>query len=208
MSSRDHGITHIHASTYSGVWPAVLLARRYQLPSVVTVHEVFGLLWYRRKSRRGWWYHLFEKSLFRFPADQYHCVSYYTFNSLRLLYGIPDQRMTVIHNGVDQERHPDPAMECSSYVQSQQYTVLYYGHAGYTKGIDFLIEALPMIMQQLPHIHIICNIIDSKQSARARRQIARLAEQGQITLLDGLPLDQLKQLVASVDVVVAPSLVE
>ncbi|HCY21068.1 TPA: hypothetical protein DIC40_04410 [Patescibacteria group bacterium] len=42
-----------------------------------------------------------EKMLFIMPYTIYHCVSKYTMNSLRLLYGISDEKLHVIYNGVD-----------------------------------------------------------------------------------------------------------
>jgi len=36
-----------------------------------------------------------------FKHDIYHCVSLYTLNSIRLYYGIPDEKLHLIYNGVD-----------------------------------------------------------------------------------------------------------
>ncbi|MBU1758451.1 glycosyltransferase [Patescibacteria group bacterium] len=41
--------------------------------------------------------------IFWFPYDIYHCVSRYTMNSLRIYYGVPDQKLKMIYNGVDYE---------------------------------------------------------------------------------------------------------
>ncbi len=74
----------------------------FKKPVILTVHEVFGKLRNVYKGKRkGMLYRWFERILFWFSYTSYHCVSYYTMNALRLLYGIPDDRMQVIYNGVE-----------------------------------------------------------------------------------------------------------
>ena len=83
---------------------------------------------------------MFEKAIFCFPYDMYHCVSQYTMNSVRLVYGIPDKKITMIHNGVDTHfRNPEEvsAFDIKSwknqYGRSNRFVVTYYGHAGKSK---------------------------------------------------------------------------
>ena len=81
-------------------------------------------------------YLLAEKVLFLIPASVYHCVSYYTMNALRLLYGVDDSRLVVIPNGVDTDFW-DPAQVSDFEIQTCRNTYfwngrlvfLYYGHA-------------------------------------------------------------------------------
>jgi hypothetical protein len=47
--AEDASISVLHGSSYSGVRPTVLLAKKYKKPSLITVHEVFGSLWSRWK---------------------------------------------------------------------------------------------------------------------------------------------------------------
>ena len=44
---------------------------------------------------------MFERLIFQLPFDAFHCVSLYTFNSLRLVYAIPAEKNHCIYNGVD-----------------------------------------------------------------------------------------------------------
>ena len=91
-------------------------------------------------------------------------------NSLRLLYGISDKKLSVIHNGVD-TNFWNPSMVAvqeqdnmkKKYNRKEKNLILYYGHAGKSKGIDTLIEAIPELLKQNDN-HLICNIIPSKRS--------------------------------------------
>ena len=82
----------------------------------------------------------FERIIFCFPYDIYHCVSQYTMNSLRLVYGISDQKVRMIPNGVDTNfRNPDEVNPVdiknrrNQYGRSNRFVVTYYGHAGKSK---------------------------------------------------------------------------
>jgi len=57
-----------------------------------------------------------------------------------------------------------------------KYTILYYGHAGKSKGLDFLIEALPQIYQKVPNIQFIANLIPSKRTNQAIKRIEEIQQ--------------------------------
>jgi hypothetical protein len=61
-------------------------------------------------------------------------------NSVRLVYGIPDKKITMIHNGVDTHfRNPDELSPSdikawkTKYGRSNRFVITYYGHAGKSK---------------------------------------------------------------------------
>ncbi|HCB51387.1 TPA: hypothetical protein DEP21_02310 [Patescibacteria group bacterium] len=85
-------------------------------------------------------YLLFEKLVFMFNYNLYHCVSRYTMNSLRTLYRIPDKSIEVVYNGVDtdfwssQQVSEDEILDWKKKnTWNGRYVVLYYGHAGKSK---------------------------------------------------------------------------
>ena len=85
-------------------------------------------------------YYLFEKLIFCFSYDVYHCVSYYTMNALRLVYGIPDDKIKMIYNGVDTHfRNKDEVSPVeiknrrTTHGRNDNFVVTYYGHAGKSK---------------------------------------------------------------------------
>ena len=99
---KEKDISIIHSSTYGGAIPASLIGFFFKKKVVLTVHEIFAKLRYLYKGRPlGMLYRLFERSIFQCPYTIYHCVSRYTMNALRLVYGIPDNKLRMIYNGVD-----------------------------------------------------------------------------------------------------------
>ena len=214
------GISVIHASTYGWTIPGSILGMLFKKKVILTVHEVFGKLRKAYKWTFGWrLYRLFERSIFRFPYDVYHCVSRYTMNCLRIYYWIPDNKLKMIYNGVDYEfRNPEkvPKEQVMSlrkeYWREDKFVVLYYGHAGKSKGIDYLIEAVPWILALDEKIIVVFNLIESKRTALVKSSIEWRVTSNEINnrvqIFNWFEKEELRKLVASVDCVVAPSLSE
>lgn len=209
-------ISLIHTSTYGGAIPASLLGKFFHKRVILTVHEIFWKLWMAYKwIWRGRLYKLFEKVIFWFPYDTYHCVSYYTMNSLRLTYRISDKKLTMIHNGVDTNfRNPDEVSSFdirtwkTNYGRSNKFVITYYGHAGKSKWLDYLVRALPELAMVDAKLLFVFNLIDSKRTRYIKEKIQKLHLWSSVQIFDGFEKNELRTLVASSDMIVAPSLSE
>ena len=112
------------------------------------------------------------------PYTVFHCVSRYTMNSLRLLYGIPDHKLTVVYNGVDYDFRNPTAIDEEEIVQwkkenswNGRFIVLYYGHAGKSKGLDSLIDCIPQMIKYDPSVLFVFNLIDSKRREKVLQRL-------------------------------------
>lgn len=215
---RNKDIQIIHTSTYWGAIPASILWLLFHKKVILTIHEIFWKLRNFYKWRfYGFFYRSFENFIFQFPYDIYHCVSTYTLNSLRISYNIPDEKMRMIHNGVDTDfRDPTKINESNIKILKQSLwlesatTLLYYWHAWKSKGIDYLITAIPEILKINPKIKLVFNIINSKRKEKVRHEILKLKKINpeKIQLFDGFEMDKLRDLIACCDIVIAPSISE
>lgn len=213
-------IESIHSSTYTSAMPASFLWYFFKKKNILTVHEIFWTLWKIFKPWYSRWiYQLFEWMSFKFTHDEYHCVSLYTLNSIRLYYGIPDKKLHLIYNGVDsifwnKDNVSKKVIEewKNKYERKGKYLMLYYGHSGKSKGIDYLVEAIPEIIKNNPDGILIFNLIDAKRDHLMKKKIKEQAKKSwspkQIIIFDGWEQDKLRELVACVDVIIAPSLAE
>lgn len=213
---KNKDISLIHTSTYGGAIPASLLGKLFHKRVILTVHEIFWKLRTQYKWRWEWWiYRLFEKAIFCFPYDVYHCVSQYTMNSIRLVYGVPDKKIVMIHNGVDTHfRNPDEVPPFDSktwknkYGRSNRFVITYYGHAGKSKWLDYLVRALPELVTIDPKLVFVFNLIDSKRTQYIKEEIRKYHLGASVQVFDGLEKNELRILIASSDMIVAPSLSE
>jgi glycosyltransferase involved in cell wall biosynthesis len=174
----------IHSSTYTSAFPASVLGKLFHKKTILTVHEIFGKLWKLFKPWYiRWGYQLFERLCFLIPHNAYHCVSLYTLNSLRLYYGISDAKLHLIYNGVDTEfwnaHHVSEATKRqrrTTYGWENKFLMLYYGHSGKSKGIDYLVQALPALLQQHPDAVLIFNLIPAKRDKAIKATLRQQAQ--------------------------------
>lgn len=134
-------------------------------------------------------------------------------NSIRTCYGIADQKIHMIHNGVDTDfwdpKKVTPKEETQLKNQNKRndkYMILYYGHAGKSKGLDYLIQAISETIKSIPNAHFVFNLIHSRRTANAKKQILKYGKHVQV--IDGLEKQALRTLVSCADLVVAPSISE
>ena len=215
-------IVKIHTSTYWWAIPASLLGLFFRKPVLITVHEIFWKLRNRYKSWKvAWLYRFFEWFIFQLPFSKYHCVSLYTLNSLRLVYGISDEKLFLAYNGVDYDfwnRDRVSRVETQKVTKKfgleNKWNVLYFGHTGISKGIDDLVEAIPGLLNIDEKIQLIFNFIPAQREVFIKKKIQTLLSplpktaRGRVKIRNGLPKEELRALVANVQVVVAPSLSE
>lgn len=126
----------IHTTTYAAAIPASVLGLLTGRKVVLTVHEVFGKLWYRFLGWKGFFHKLFERAIFLFPFAKFVCVSNYTKNSLRLLFGLPDDKLVTVYNGIDADFWNASAVKAGRVAElrrglgiEKSYSALYFGRA-------------------------------------------------------------------------------
>jgi len=213
---KNKTISLIHTSTYGGAIPASILGKLFRKRVILTVHEIFGKLRKQYKWRwNGGLYRLFERMIFWFPYSIYHCVSRYTMNSIRMVYGISDNKIRMIPNGVDTSFwNPEEVNAITNkerknaYGRNNRFVVTYYGHAGKSKGLDYLVEALPELVMVDAQLLFAFNLIDSKRTQYIKEKIRKYHLGSSVQIFDGREKEDLRTLIASSDMIVAPSLSE
>lgn len=217
---KNKNIKIIHSSSYTSAIPASILAKLFHKKSVATIHEIFGKLWKELKPRYSRWiFELFEWLMIKFPHDIYHCVSLYTLNSLRVKWWISDRKLHLIYNGVDNDFWNMKNVKKSEidewknkYLWNDSYLISYYGHAGKTKWIDLLVDAIPQILKENPDTKLLFNIIPSRRSRYIVERIESISKQlwvgNRIQIFRGFSKEDLRIFVACADIIIAPSLAE
>ena len=140
---------------------------------------------------------------------------------MRLVYGISDEKLFLAYNGVDYDfwnRDRVSRVETQKVTKKfgleNKWNVLYFGHMGISKGIDDLVEAIPGLLNIDEKIQLIFNFIPAQREVFIKKKIQTLLShlpktaRGRVKIRNGLPKEELRALVANVQVVVAPSLSE
>ena len=206
----------VHTTTYNAALPAWLAAKLKRKRAIITVLQAWGALWKTFKGM-SWFsarlHQLFERLIIRLPFDGYICISEHTKNSVMTI-GLKSERLRVIHCGVDYELF-NPAKYDHLKVKkelglSDRFVYMSYGRAGISKGIEYLIEAVPLISREIPNSKLLL-ILASDPKHRYEYitgLIEKLRLNENILLKNQLSREALVRHIAASDCVVVPSLTE
>ena len=206
----------IHTTTFSSAFPAWLISKLVRKKCIITVHEVWGSLW---KSLAGmnWFsarlHQLLEKVVVTLPFDRYVCPSNHTCDRL-ISCGVSQEKSAVVHSGVDYELF-DPSKAGGQKIREKLrlgngFIYMYYGRPGTSKGLEYLVSAIPVISERIPGSRLLL-ILGKKPKNRyeaIRKMIMDLNVERETILLDPVPRNELPEYIAASDCVVVPSLTE
>jgi D-inositol-3-phosphate glycosyltransferase len=212
------GFEIIHtASNYSGL-AAFIGAKLRRKKIVLTCHEVLGNRWRLAVSRKllSWIYQTIERLIISLPFDQYVSISKATNKDLIAL-GIPPEKTEVIYCGVDRGEFDsmvgDNGRDTDIKLQHPgvDFIYLYYGRPGITKGLPYLIEAVPLVAKKIPSSKLVMVLSSSpaKEYQNVKKKILERCLEEKISLVPSF--DQREDLfsyIAKADCIVIPSLTE
>lgn len=205
----------VHTPCQNNIFPAWLVGNLRRKRKIVTVNELWGSMW----SMIGMSYlsakvhQALERILIALPFDKHICVSRYTRNCLRL-YGVKDEKLKVIYNGINNSLF-DPEKAKGSQIREKlnlknEFVYMCYGRPGITKGIHYLIQAVPLISEKIPRSKLMLILTDDPKDRY--NTIVKLIRESRIEndmlLLKSVPRNELPDYIAAADCVVVPSISE
>lgn len=179
----------------------VLLARSAPVPVIVTCHHTYWQQYTYIKSQ--FWKRIFrpfEDRTYRL-ASHIVCVSQATKRALVEHYGVPEEKISVIYNAIDDKKFFPMGTE------KLPHSVLYVGRIDKRKGIEFLIRSMPLIRQQIPEVRL---YVGGKGAylERMKALVQRLGLEENVEFLGFVPDEELNRLYNQVQCVVVPSMFE
>lgn len=85
-------------------------------------------------------------------------ISHYVKNTIIKNYGIPPEKIYVVHNGIDPEDFPEPENKFSflrNLKAQGNKIVLYNGRITIQKGVDHLLQAARIVLQYFPAVYFV-----------------------------------------------------
>lgn len=180
----------------------VLLVRRLPVPVVITCHHTYWQQYSFIKSQ--FWKRIFlpfEKKTYRL-ADRIICVSEDTRRVLIERYRIPEEKLSLVHFAVDEEKfYRDES------IPKRENSLLYIGRIDTRKGIEFLIRTMPLVKERIPDVQLLvggkgCDL------ERMKALVQKLGLQENVTFLGFVPDEQLNALYNQAQCAVVPSIFE
>lgn len=206
----------IHTTTYNASLPAWLVGKLYGIKTVITIHEIWGKLWYsipKLNKFNAFWHSFFEWLILKLPFDYYFTDSEYTKNIL-LKSNKFSNRLTRIYLGIDSNLF-DPKNYNKNEIRNklslgQHFVYTYYGRPGWAKGLIYLVNAVPLISQKISNSKLL--LILSKdpysQYQDIIKTIKKLNISSNIILIESVPRQELPKYIKASNCIIIPSLSE
>ncbi len=201
----------IHTTTYNGAFPAWIASKILRKPCVITIHEVWGKLWneFSGMSKLSASIHqLFEKMIINLGFTKYIGVSNSTVNQIGKL----GKEAITIYNGIDYEffnpKNYNREEIRKLYGFDNKFVYLFYGRCGLSKGLEYLVDAIPQISKTIPNS--LCYLIVSKEPKDIREKIELKVKSLGISakMTSPVPYAILPHQIIASDCVIVPSLSE
>jgi glycogen(starch) synthase len=188
------------------------LARRFGASLVTTIHAT------EHGRHQGWveahpqsYIHGVERWITN-RSDRVIACSYYMREQIEDVFGVEEERVTVIANGIDPDDlqpHDATGLERlrSEFAAPDERLVLLVGRLVYEKGFQIALEAMPALIERLPDTRFIV-AGSGTHEAELRRQAAELGLGRHGAFLGWIGDDVLHSLYRIADVCVVPSIYE
>jgi glycosyltransferase involved in cell wall biosynthesis len=196
------------------------IPRGLPCPYVITVHDLLEHMYAARDSsslRRSLHFHLTRRVLGR--AARVLAVSQFTKNEIEKIFRIPEERIEVVYNAIDERFLHGHASDSDREMIAERYQVtypfvLYAGAIRPHKNVVRIIEAFSALKNQLekeaqyPDLKLIVIGDDLSSHPRLRRTVIRSGVQNDVRFLGFVPIEVLRIFYDVAKVFVFPSLYE
>lgn len=196
------------------------MPRGLPCPYVMTVHDMLEHM-ARARQQTGFWgaWHLQSTRLVLSGAARIFAVSNFTRLEIEKLFGIPQDRIEVIYNAIDERFLHGHASAADRQVIAQRYQVrypflLYAGRISPHKNVGRMIEAFSALKTELekdhafPDLKLIIIGDDLSGNPELRRTVVRSGMQNDVRFLGFVPIDVLRIFYDQAKIFVFPSLYE
>lgn len=216
LSKESSSIT---TSTYTALPLASLIGLFRKKQTIAIIHELWINKWSRYTDlpvMKKIFFSIFERIIYMFKVDTYIPVSDSTKKQL-LSYGIKKNKIHRIYNGMDYS-HWDPKKYSITNVTKElnikrnSFKAIFYGRPGTSKGLPYLINAVPHIIKKIPNFKLIAIVSNGpehkKDYDRIYNLIQKLNIQDTVTLKPSVSYNKLPEYVKCSNIVIVPSLAE
>ncbi len=206
----------IHAGTYNGSLPAYLGAKLHGKKAFLTYHE--AMIDWKSGTYSAFVLKVLqfiEWFLLRIPFKKIICVSKSTQKGI-LKQGVKKKKTVVVHNALDYTVW-DPKKYKGSRskirkelgVKPKEFLYVFYGRPGVSKGVEYVIKAISLISELLPHSKGLFILgTEPRDRYNAMKSLLKMNASGNVILHKPLAYRKLPSYLMAADAVVVPSLQE
>ncbi|PKQ27893.1 MAG: glycosyl transferase family 1 [Candidatus Anoxymicrobium japonicum] len=200
----------IHAHDWLVAHAATSLKHAYKIPLVATIHATeYGRHQGHLPGPMNKLIHQVEWWLM-FESARTICCSQYMMDQLTDVFQLPPEKVEVIPNGIDRtsfKRDATIDLCRKKYVPPGDKLVFFVGRLVYEKGVQTVIEAMPLILKKIPNVTFV--VAGSGPHLNQLKSLVSALGLGEKIIFTGhLDTDALCAFYKSADLTVVPSLYE
>jgi len=208
ISSLSGQVDIIHAHDWLVANAAVGLKHVFRIPLVATIHSV-------EVGRRNGLHTDYERMIHQTENWLAHeswrniCCSHYMSGQVRWAFGLSEDRVKVIPNGVDVtvfQKEFDRTEFRKRFASSDEKIVLFVGRLVYEKGVQTLMGAIPKILSRVNAKFVVVG--DGGMMDSLKGQVANMRLAHKVMFTGFLSDEDLRRLYQVADVCVVPSMYE
>jgi glycogen(starch) synthase len=208
ISDLGRQVDIIHAHDWLVANAALGLKQIFRIPLVATIHST-------EIGRRNGLHTDYERMIHQTENWLAHeswrivCCSQYMAQHVTWAYGLPQDRVMVIPNGVDAsvyEKEFDRTEFRKRFALPEEKIVLYVGRLVYEKGVQTLVSAMPKILPRVNAKFVVVG--EGGMKDHLMRQVANMRLTHRIMFTGFLDEESLRKLYQIADVCIVPSLYE
>ena len=209
----------VHAFVYSPVRKSCSLARKYNKPSLVTVHEVLGKRWFdiEKNYLKALAFKMYEKYIVTTKCDYFHTFSNATKKDLEK--ANKKAKIRNIYCIVDEIKNKPEANKNKYYeyfnITDKDKVFLNYGRPGKTKGVFIYLEAIRELVESLNKEELknvkFCFIMAKDPMPEREKFINKVKKynlEDYVIVKESVSREDLENYIVCTDYVVVPSITE
>lgn len=204
----------VHTQYHPGVFTGNVASKFLKKPHVFTYHGFAPVRVWRSSRQKLKMIDHRVGTFFALRSNFYKIitVSNYLKTELVKKYFVQENNIQVIYNGVNSDRfHPQlngQRIKKLYQISDEDPVVLYLGRLAPYKGVQFLIEAIPQILKELPNTKFVISGAIRYDALDLVNMINKLKIKDSIRLTGYIPNQDIPDLYAACDVFCYPSLWE
>lgn len=203
-------INIIHAHDWLVAHAASSLKHAYRIPVVATVHATeFGRHQGHLPGPMNKLIHQIEWWL-TFESVRTICCSRYMRDQITDIFQLPEDKVDIIPNGIDADsfRHEISVdLYRKKYVAKGDKLVFFVGRLVYEKGVQTVIEAMPIILRKIPNVTFVV-AGSGPHVNQLKSLVIDLGLEGKVKFTGHIDTDALFAFYKTADLTVVPSLYE
>ncbi|MBU1671543.1 MAG: glycosyltransferase family 4 protein [Actinobacteria bacterium] len=200
----------IHAHDWLVGHAAASLKHAYRIPLVATIHATeYGRHQGHLPGPMNKLIHQIEWWL-TFESVRTICCSQYMMEQITDIFWLPQDKVDVIPNGIDFESFKQDVkvdLYRKKYVPAGDKLVFFVGRLVYEKGVQTVIEAMPLIMNKVPNVTFVVSGSGPHMN-QLRSMVSAFGLEDKVKFTGHIDTDALCAFYRAADLTVVPSLYE